>query len=308
MLDTDPSQPDQQVQLTIDQMREIVHKETNSPQVAAAVRAAGAYRGSNRSKSQAVWRWIRRNVQFQDDNEVLADALGMPGAQDLLIEPSRLLTMPQPMGDCDDQTMLAAAMLTRAGVPVEFVVAACDPETPERFSHVYLQSKLESGDDYNLDCSHGYAPGWEVPRRFRRAVFGLSPQYIGSLGLAGLGDDYGGATGYDWDYSTSGYPEQWTSEVYDGGGVSSGILNNSGSSSSAWANLFGSLVKPGAILNPLHSGEYVQTAAGVQSRAVPGAAPYPSGTGGALPSISPTVMLAIAGIGIAAVAFSGKGK
>jgi hypothetical protein len=58
--------------------------------------------------------------------------------------------------------MLAASMLLAAGRPACFVTVAADPSSPERFSHVYVETVDLHGQRMPLDCSHGSYPRWEV--------------------------------------------------------------------------------------------------------------------------------------------------
>jgi transglutaminase-like putative cysteine protease len=84
-------------------------------------------------KAARIFWWVKEHVRFRDD----------PVADELLLAPSLLLAMPQPEGDCDDFSMLTAAMLTAARVPWVFVTVAADHTDPARFSHVYLHAMVE---------------------------------------------------------------------------------------------------------------------------------------------------------------------
>ena len=54
--------------------------------------------------------------------------------------------MPAPAGDCDDFSMLTAALLEASGIPWEFVTVAADRDSPGRFSHVYVRALVEEAD------------------------------------------------------------------------------------------------------------------------------------------------------------------
>ena len=76
--------------------------------------------------------------------------------------------MPEPMGDCDDFSMLVASFLTILGLPVWFVAVAADRDEPDRFSHVYVRTESKDCGSVVMDCSHGAYPGWETDLQFRR--------------------------------------------------------------------------------------------------------------------------------------------
>ncbi len=90
--------------------------------------------------------------------------LGEPNAADILISPRVLLRQASPQGDCDDFTMAAAAMLGCLNIECVIVTVACDPQDPDRWSHVFLMAKAPDGEWFPFDCSHGPKPGWMVPR------------------------------------------------------------------------------------------------------------------------------------------------
>jgi len=309
---TDPRDADAQTRQTLTHMAEIIRKEAAAPIVHTASEHAGILTGSRIEGAQREWQFVRGTVEFQGDEAILSRVLGISDALDLLIEPSRLLTMPRPAGDCDDQVMLAGAMLTHAGVPVELVVTKSDEDDPTRWSHVFLQVVLENGQRYVLDCSHGPYPGWEVPRQYDRLVYNLQGKEIHppmpinmNRGLGG--DDFGGESGYDWSYDV---PSQ--SEIYYGGG---GAPQNMPSNNSGWDTVLQGLVKTsGSIaqqyIAPLQKGEYVQQLADgsyVRSNAVAGAVPFPgTSLSVATGNISPTMILLGVAALVAVVVMSGK--
>lgn len=62
-------------------------------------------------------------------------------------------------GDCDDKSMLAAAMLESIGHPTRFVAVGRDREN---FEHVYVESKYGSRW-LALECTEPVKLGWRVP-------------------------------------------------------------------------------------------------------------------------------------------------
>lgn len=161
---------------TLDVMALIVKQGLHSSVVASAVAGALGADGwelSEREQIGKVFYWIKRNVRFVDDESRVAEIFGIPLTQvdqELLISPERLLTMPVPMGDCDDFSMLAATMLGQLGIPVVFVAICADMNEPRRFSHVFTRAVLSTGEVLPIDCSHGEFPGWESPINFGEMV------------------------------------------------------------------------------------------------------------------------------------------
>jgi hypothetical protein len=299
---------------TLQRMGEIIRKEANAPLVLDACKYAGILSGSRLQRAQGCWEWIAQYVRFQSDEPIL-NRLGFEQALDLLIEPSLLLTMPAAAGDCDCQELLAGAMLTRVGVPVELVATKSDEDDRDRWSHVFLQVVLEDGRRYTIDCSHGLYPGWEVPRQYARIVYNLQGKeinppmpYRNNRGLGAPGDTS------EADFGNYGYDEPWTSDVYYGSDA--GNIGRSGTGTNNWSNILGGLVqtwgKTGAAiaqqnLAPLNVGEYVVNPDGsVRARAVPGALPSSALSLGGGTSFSPVMLFGIAALIGAAVIFGSK--
>lgn len=136
--------------------------------------------------------WCKRRVRFVQDH-VLADALRVPhhasgfvnDVAEVLIRPVDLVRMADAQGDCDDFSMLAAAILGAGGVECVFVTLAADQKAPDQFSHVYL---VAGGVPF--DASHGPYVGWEAKNRFgRRQLWSVETGMpIYNAGGAGLGD------------------------------------------------------------------------------------------------------------------------
>lgn len=148
---------------TIALMAHYVRQDSQSPIVRrAAAEAAAAAKGNTvADQAAAVWEWIRAHVRFLPDSVPAAHITKQPELSELLIRPVDLLTMPEPAGDCDDQSMLCAAMLRALGVETGFRTVAADAAQPQFYSHVYVVAYSPSGE-IPLDCSHGPRPGWEV--------------------------------------------------------------------------------------------------------------------------------------------------
>ena len=172
---TDPFDNDKAVADTIAVMIEIVKAYGANPVVARAVRAATDTLPTvaiDRDVVRAIYYWIKSHIRFVEDEEILKRALGYEDLEldkELLITPDTLLSMPHPMGDCDDFSLLLATMCYSFGLPVWFVTIAADKMYPQKFSHVYVKVYLpdESKTEY-LDASHGSYPGWEYKAAFRK--------------------------------------------------------------------------------------------------------------------------------------------
>ncbi len=274
--------PDQGTAETVARMRHWILTDTSTPEVWSstrqALRGTDATGKSRQDRCEAIYRWIASHIKFRSDDPVLAHVLGLENELDLLFTPARLLTMSRPAEDCDGFTMLACAMLLCAGVPCEIVTIKADPQEPGRFTHVYCQAILESGQGLVMDCSQGAKEGWpigaEAPEYFARKTWGVMEPTGPSKGLHGLEDT-----------TTLNYPGMPTTQ-----NAMSGI---------DWNAIIAQSFKFGSQL-ALKPGQYVQNAQGVMVSNVPGAYPgqYP-GTGYNVGGISSsTILIGVAGLGL----------
>lgn len=108
--------------------------------------------------------WFLKHKVRRTLDEGTGLRIGEANAADILISPRVLLRQASPQGDCDDFTMAAAAMLGCLNIECVIVTVACDPQDPDRWSHVFLMAKAPDGEWFPFDCSHGPKPGWMVPR------------------------------------------------------------------------------------------------------------------------------------------------
>lgn len=145
---------------TIERMSQYAAAAARSPMIRQAAAMAASGRTSQTSQAGGVWNWIRSRVRFRTDEETARPIAADPQNTEVLIPPEHLLRMTQPFGDCDDFSMLAAAMLLALGIPASFRTVAADPST-DRYSHVYVIAHTDEGP-LPLDCSHGPYPGWQV--------------------------------------------------------------------------------------------------------------------------------------------------
>lgn len=164
--------PDQQVADSIGIMRGLVLRDCHSPEIHQDLRSATNDDGMPDpiATCDAIWAYTKSKITFAEDRDT-AQPLGIDSASTPVVETfvppawmSRICSdgSCQRTGDCDDFSMYAAALLTAAGIPAKFATVAADSQAPDQYSHVYVVA-YPNGQRYPLDCSHGHAPGWEVP-------------------------------------------------------------------------------------------------------------------------------------------------
>ena len=121
--------------------------------------------GSAIDKTRAVYWWIKRHVRY----------VPTPGTSPLvdqtLIPPATLLSMPEPIGDCPQYSMLASAMLRACCVSSQFKTIAAEKSAPGIYSHVYNVVEISPGRFYPFDASNGPAPGAEYSRPLKSRVW-----------------------------------------------------------------------------------------------------------------------------------------
>jgi hypothetical protein len=145
---------------TIARMAQYAREDSRNQIVRRAADAA-TRRTRTRDLASAVHAWIRSHVSFVEDAQLAQGLTDAPDDAEVLIRPIDLLTMPNPVGDCDDFAMLAASMLRALGIEASFKTVEADPQSPGLYSHVYTVAHLPDGP-LPLDCSHGPYPGWEI--------------------------------------------------------------------------------------------------------------------------------------------------
>jgi transglutaminase-like putative cysteine protease len=165
-----PIDTDLSTQQTIERMIDIARSSSSSPKIRNVVNSCLSDlpdNPTNKDLARKLFYWCKNNVRFVEDEKVLAQKLGYKDVyQELLIVPDVLLSMPTPMGDCDDYSMLLASLLVCAQIPCCFTAIAVDANQPERFSHVYVTALLD-GKWCAMDVPYGNTLGWEK-KGFRR--------------------------------------------------------------------------------------------------------------------------------------------
>jgi transglutaminase-like putative cysteine protease len=131
-----------------------------------------AVRGVERGQSEidSVFHWVKDNIEFHGE---YSETLQSPEA-----------TINLEAGDCDDQAVLAAAMLSSLGFETRFKTVALW-NSPDEYSHVYVEVKdKQSGQWMPLDPTVETSyPGWEPQDVARSQSYGTIPP--NSRGLLG---------------------------------------------------------------------------------------------------------------------------
>ena len=96
----------------------------------------------------ALYSLVRDNIRY------VRDVSGV----ETLMTPDK--TLAARLGDCDDQSVLLAALLESVGYPTRFVVAGY--QVPGQFEHVYLQV-FAGGDWVDMDPTERKYLGWAPP-------------------------------------------------------------------------------------------------------------------------------------------------
>lgn len=164
-----PDAGDGQTARVIELMARYAVEDSSSPEVLEAVRRAQEDLPGAEPEEQ-VFHYVRSRIRFVYD-EVTALPLQSWYADPIieaLIRPRDMIaSLPFAQGDCDDFSMLVAAMLMAQGVDVAYVTVAADPADPAQFSHVYVAS-YRDGRRIPVDASHGPRAGWEAETWYRK--------------------------------------------------------------------------------------------------------------------------------------------
>lgn len=158
--------PDAQVATTIALMRQYAIDDAHHPAIRAWLWALES--GSELATVAQIWRSIRECCTFQLDPTTSAPLSWHPDPiVEVLIRPRHMVQWRR--GDCDDFSMLAAALLLTAGIRCAYCTIAADPSAPHLFSHVYVIA-YPGGKEVAVDASHGPHCGWQA-RGTRKQVW-----------------------------------------------------------------------------------------------------------------------------------------
>lgn len=138
------------------------------PSVRVAALAAAKGSVKNLTEIDAVLSWVKQNIEFRGEN---AETLQSP-----------VVTLQLGAGDCDDHSILIAAMLRSLGYDVQFKTVAASRQDPTEFSHVYVVARdKRTGQWKGLDSTvPGSFAGWEPPMIYRSRTYKHR----------GMGEDY----------------------------------------------------------------------------------------------------------------------
>jgi hypothetical protein len=164
------SSDDEETAQTVTYMDSLAGADSNARSVIEATREALEQAGIDESgspvdKAQAVYWWLKRTIRY----------VPTPGTSPLvdqtLITPTALLAMEEPIGDCPQFSMLAAAMFRVLCMDCLFVTIAAEPSFPDQWSHIYNTVEVFPGQYMPFDSSNGPEPGAEFARPYKRRVW-----------------------------------------------------------------------------------------------------------------------------------------
>ena len=177
---------------TVRLMAQAIRADAKHPAVIAATKEATVNAATEQQRIAGIFWWIKRHVAFREDSELADGIAGLesePAQTEVLIRPADLLAMPAPMGDCDDFSMLAAAMLRAARIPAYLVTIAADRSRPEEYSHIYVVAAGASGHTA-VDASHGPRPAWAAPAQGKTRAWDIDTMTrLNGLGFVDTGSD-----------------------------------------------------------------------------------------------------------------------
>jgi len=167
---------------TIQHMKGLLYGPVGVRSLVVRYAALDAVRGRERglSEIESIFRWVKDNIEFRGEyNETLQ---------------SPECTLNLRAGDCDDQSLLLAALLASLGYETRFKTISMHGE--DDYSHVYAQVRdKRTGQWVSLDSTVERAyPGWEPDDISRAATYGampskpaLSAESVIGLGFLALG-------------------------------------------------------------------------------------------------------------------------
>jgi transglutaminase-like putative cysteine protease len=160
---------------TIDLMRQLIDEAVADQKFVRfavdLVRNVPAY--NDLGEALAVYKWVQSSIRFTKD----------PVTKEKLYPPQELLKIRA--GDCDDISMLMAALLIAIGYPARLITLAANPASPDDFSHVYVEGEVPPGsggwipmDAARSDAAFGVAP----PTYSRKRAWSLTDDSYQDLG------------------------------------------------------------------------------------------------------------------------------
>ncbi|MGH6795925.1 MAG: transglutaminase-like domain-containing protein [Methylocella sp.] len=134
---------------TLAYMAQIVRDWRHLPEVTEPARSiiAGVPEKDTAGEIAALFSFVRDSVRYTMDTNGV----------ERLQTPDYTLRVRQ--GDCDDKSILLAALLESVGIPARFVAVGF---SPDYFEHVYVEALLDDGW-VALDATENVPPGWAPP-------------------------------------------------------------------------------------------------------------------------------------------------
>lgn len=110
------------------------------------------------SEVASIFAWVQANIRYTKD----------PISKEKLYPPQELLKIGA--GDCDDTSMLIAALALALGYPARLITVSANPDAPNEFSHVYTEVECPpaSGQWIALDTARPDSQFGLSPERFFR--------------------------------------------------------------------------------------------------------------------------------------------
>lgn len=147
---------------TLRDMRELVRKARSDPRVYMLARDIAARTNSRDQKvlARALRRWASDRFRYVRD----------PISVELLSSPTQMIDQIMRAGymagDCDEASILTAALLNGAGIPCEFHAVSFSPERP--LSHVFTVAKPDGARPIEMDIVR--PPGAVPPQRWPKLL------------------------------------------------------------------------------------------------------------------------------------------
>jgi transglutaminase-like putative cysteine protease len=149
------------VAATIAKMKALMHSPQGLRSFLVRQKTLEAVRGVERGQHEidSIFYWVKNNIEFRGE---YGETLQSPEA-----------TLNLGAGDCDDQAVLAATMLSSLGYETRFKTIALR-DSPDELSHVYIEVRdKRTGEWMPLDPTVGQIyPGWEPAQIARSETYG----------------------------------------------------------------------------------------------------------------------------------------
>lgn len=173
---------DRGVEKTIQMIRDVVDSGVKDPVVNSAAIGILKNRGVENFDREAKLRALYDFVSWPNFLYV-EDPVGPKGPKETIRTPRTLLRLKA--GDCDDYTVLLAALAGTIGISTRAVTVAADPSLPSDFSHIYPEAEVSPGVWVPMDAARpGAAFGLPALKYFRKRIWSLTnPSYQDVAGM-----------------------------------------------------------------------------------------------------------------------------